>query len=131
LFHLGGLTSFVHSRVVDTVDLYPSNFSVRYGRKVGGVIEVRLRDPKTDGLHGIADVSMLDSSLLVETPVGEKVSFLAAVRRSNIDAVLNSAQNTVDLAITAAPVYWDYQAIVAYQPTDADRLRLVSYGSSD
>src|SRR5690606_15209606 len=45
--------------------------------------------------------------------------------------VLSSAQNTVDLAITAAPVYWDYQAILAYKPTDDDRIRLVSYGSSD
>lgn len=131
LYHLGGLTSFVHSRVLDTVDLYPSNFSVRYGRKVGGVIEARLRDPRTDGLHIIADASLLDSSLLLETPLGDKVSVLAAARRSNIDAVLNSAASTADLAITAAPVYWDYQAIAAWKPTDEDRLRVLAYGSSD
>ncbi len=131
LFHLGGLNSFVHSRVLDTVELYPSNFSARYGRKVGGVIEARMRDPKTDGLHGVAEASLLDTSLLVETPVGDKLSVLAAARRSNSDAGLNSPQNTGDLAITSAPVYWDYQAIAAFKPTDADRLRLVSYGSSD
>jgi TonB family protein len=131
LFHLGGLSSFLHSRVLDTVDLYPSNFGVRYGRKVGGVIEARLRDPRTDAFHGIAEASLLDTSLLVETPIGEKFSVLAAARRSNIDAVLNSAASTADLAITAAPVYWDYQAIAAYKPTDEDRIRLLAYGSSD
>jgi TonB family protein len=131
LYHFAGLTSFVHSRVLDTVELYPSNFSVRYGRKVGGVIEARVRDPRTDGLHGIAEASFLDTSLLVETPIGEKLSALAAVRRSNIDAVLNSAQSFGDLGITAAPVYWDYQAIALYKPTDVDRIRLLSYGSSD
>ncbi|HVJ91433.1 MAG TPA: TonB-dependent receptor, partial [Labilithrix sp.] len=131
LYHMGGLTSFVHARVLESVDTYPSNFSVRYGRKVGGVIEARVRDPRTDGLHGIAEASLLDSSLLVETPIGDKVSVLAAARRSNIDAVINSAQNSVDLGITAAPVYWDYQSVVAFKPTDADRLRIVSYGSSD
>ncbi|MBX3204301.1 MAG: TonB family protein [Labilithrix sp.] len=131
LYHFGGLTSFVHSRVLDTVDVYPSNFSVRYGRKLGGVIEARVRDPRTDGLHGIAEASLLDTSLLVETPIGDQLSVLAAARRSNIDAVINSAQNSVDLGITAAPVYWDYQSVVAYKPTDQDRLRLVSYGSSD
>ena len=40
LYHLGGLTSIVHSRVLESVDLFPSNFSVRYGRKTGGVVEV-------------------------------------------------------------------------------------------
>jgi len=131
LYHFGGLTSFVHSRVLDTVDMYPSNFSARYGRKIGGVIEARLRDPRTDGLHGIAEASLLDTSLLVETPIGDKLSVLAAARRSNIDAVLNSAQNSVDLGITAAPVYWDYQSVVAFKPTDQDRIRLLAYGSSD
>ena len=131
LYHFGGLTSFVHSRVLDTVDMYPSNFSVRYGRKLGGVIEARIRDPRTDGLHGIAEASLLDTSLLVETPIGDKLSVLAAARRSNLDAVINSAQNSVDLGITAAPVYWDYQSVVAFKPTDQDRLRLMAYGSSD
>ncbi len=131
LYHLGGLTSFVHSRVLDTVDLYPSNFSVRYGRKMGGVIEAKVRDPATDGLHGIADVSFLDSSLLVETPVTDKLSVLAAARRSNIDAVIHSVAGDSDFGIRAAPVYWDYQAIAAYKPTDQDRIRFLAYGSSD
>ena len=131
LYHFGGLTSFVHGRVLDTVEMYPSSFSVRYGRKIGGVIEAKIRDPRTDGLHGIAEASLLDTSLLVETPIGDKLSVLAAARRSNIDAVLNSAQNSVDLGITAAPVYWDYQSVVAFKPTDQDRLRLMAYGSSD
>ncbi len=131
LYHFGGLTSVVHARVLDRVDVYPSNFSVRYGRKVGGVIEARLRDPRTDGLHGIAELSLLDSSLLVETPIGDKVAVLAAARRSNIDAVVNSAQDSVNLGITAAPVYWDYQAIGTYAPTESDRFRVLAYGSSD
>jgi TonB family protein len=131
LYHFGGLSSFVHSRVTESVDLYPSNFSVRYGRKVGGVVEVRLRDPRTDALHGIADVSLIDSSLVVETPLGDQVSVLAAARRSNLDAVLNSAASTTDLAITTAPVYWDYQSVAAYKPTERDRFRLLAYGSSD
>lgn len=131
LYHLNGLTSFMHSRVIDRVDLYPSNFSVRYGRKVGGVIDVRVRDPRTDRFHAALDVSLLDSSLVVETPIGEKLAVMAAARRSNIDAVLNSAASTADLAITSAPVYWDYQGVMTYRPTDADRIRLLGYGSSD
>jgi TonB family protein len=131
LYHVGGFTSFVHSRVLDSVDLYPSNFSVRYGRKVGGIIEARVRDPRTDGFHGIAEASLLDTSLLVETPIGEKLSVLAAARRSNIDAFLGLLTDSADTGITASPVYWDFQTIVAYKPTDQDRLRLLAYASSD
>lgn len=131
LFHFGGLSSFAHGRVLDAVDVYPSNFSVRYGRKVGGVVDVRFRDPKTDRFRGVADLSLLESSLLVETPIGDKVSVMAAARRSNIDAVLNTAVSDASFAITAAPVYWDYQGVFAYRPTDSDRLRLVAFGSQD
>lgn len=131
LYHLAGLSSFVHSRVLDSIDLQPSNFSPRYGRKVGGIIEVRLRDPKTDGLHGVAEASLLDTSLLVETPIGDRVAVLAAVRRSNLDAVLRGAQSLGDLGITAAPVYWDYQSVSTFKLTEADRIRVLAYGSSD
>lgn len=131
LYHVGGLTSFVHSRVLESVELQPSNFSPRYGRKMGGIIEVRLRDPRTDGPHGIGELSFLDSSLLVETPIHDKLAVLATVRRSNIDALLNSATSDESFAITAAPVYWDYQSVVAWKPTERDRIRLIAYGSSD
>ena len=131
LYHIGGLTSFVHSRALESVELQPSNFSPRYGRKMGGIIEVKLRDPRTDGLHGITELSLLDSSVLVETPVTDKLAVLATARRSNIDLIVNSATSDKNFAITAAPVYWDYQSIVAFKPTERDRFRVLAYGSSD
>lgn len=131
LYHLGGLASVIHSRVLEGVDLVPSNFSVRYGRKAGGIVEVRLRDARTDRPHAVLDLSLLDSSLVLETPLGDKLAVLGAVRRSNIDAVLNSAVNGADLAITSAPVYWDYQHVTTFRPSARDRLRLLAYGSSD
>ncbi|MBX3230307.1 MAG: TonB-dependent receptor [Labilithrix sp.] len=131
LFHLAGLSSFVHSRVLESIDLQPSNFSPRYGRKVGGIIEVRLRDPRMDGLHGVAEVSFLDTSIMAETPIGKNAGVLAAVRRSNLDAVLRSAQSLGDLGITAAPVYWDYQSVASFALGEDDRLRLLAYGSRD
>jgi len=130
LYHVGGLASFVHSRVLESVELYPSSFSVRYGRKVGGVIEARVRDPRTDGVHGVGEISLLDTSLLAEAPLGEKVAVLAAVRRSHVDLVLRGV-DFESLDLTTAPVYWDYQTIATMSPTSRDRVRLLAYGSSD
>lgn len=131
LYHFGGLTSFTNSNLLKAIDLYPGNFSARYGRKIGGVIDVELRDPRTDRVHGIADINLIDTALLAEGPVTRDVSVLVAARRSYLDFWLQNVIPAEDLAITAAPVYWDYQAAVVWKPSASDRVRLIGYGSTD
>lgn len=131
LYHFGGLTSFVQPRLLDKIDLYPGNFSARFGRKMGGIIDVSVRDPKTDGLHGMADVNLIDASVLVEGPLAAHWSFAVAAKRSYIDAFIEKLIPKDEAQITAAPVYWDYQAMVAYKPSPSDRFRALVYGSYD
>ncbi|MES1157793.1 MAG: TonB-dependent receptor [Haliangium ochraceum] len=131
LYHFGGLTSFAHSRLLERIDLYPGNFSARYGRKMGGIVDVGVRDPRTDGYHGIADVNVIDSSLLVEGPVGKRGAFAVAAKRSYIDVWFQNLLPKDIVKLTAAPVYYDYQAIYTYRPENGDRLRLMGYGSGD
>jgi TonB family protein len=131
LYHFGGLTSFVQGRLLDRIDMYPGNFSARYGRKLGGVIEVALRDPKTDTWHGMLDVNAIDASALVEGPVTPTLSVAAAFRRSYIDAWFSALSKSTDLDVTAAPVYYDYQLMTTWRPREADKVRLIVYGSTD
>lgn len=131
LYHFGGLTSFVQPRLLDKIDLYPGNFSARFGRKMGGIIDVGIRDPKTDALHGMLDINIIDSSFLLEGPVSKDWSFAVAAKRSYIDLWLGSVVPKEDAQLTAAPVYWDYQALLAYKPTSNDRFRAMVYGSYD
>jgi TonB family protein len=131
LYHFGGLTSFVQPRLLDKIDLYPGNFSARFGRKMGGIIDVGIRDPKTDGLHGLVDVNLIDSSFLVEGPIARNWSFALAARRSYFDLFIEKLVPKDEVQLTAAPVYWDYQAMLAYKPSSADRFRAMVYGSYD
>jgi outer membrane receptor for ferrienterochelin and colicin len=133
LYHFGGLTSFINSRVLERIDFYPGNFSVRYGRQIGGIIDVGIRDPASDGYHGVLDVNVpLDSSLLLEGPLGDKASFLVGGRRSYFGEVLTTViPPEAGLASFPAPVYYDYQSFVTWRPTDRDKLRFGIYGSSD
>jgi TonB family protein len=131
LYHFGGLTSFYNSRMIDRIDFYPGNFSVRYGRKVGGVIDVGVRDGRVDQVHGVADVNLVDASLLLEVPLGERASLAVAGRRSYIDFFLNDVLPEGTISLTAAPVYYDYQSALTWKPTSRDRIRLQIYGSSD
>ncbi len=131
LYHFGGLTSFFSSRYVERIDLYPGNFSTRYGRVSGGVIEVRSKDPRTDGLHAGFDLNLVDSSAFVSSNVGSKASFALAARRSNIDLVFAKLVPKDTYSVVAAPVYYDYQAIGAYHVNARHTLRVLGYGSRD
>jgi len=130
LYHFGGLTSFFHSHLLESVEFFPGNFSVRYGRKRGGIVDVNVRDPATDGFHGQADINLIDSSVLVEGPISEDWSFAGAYRRSYFDIVFE-ALAPPEIGVVAAPVYFDYQAMAVYRPAARHRLRLMAFGTSD
>jgi hypothetical protein len=121
----------VQPRLLERIDLYPGNFSARYGRKMGGIIDVGIRDPRTDGYHGLIDVNLIDSSFLVEGPLSKSWSFAVAAKRSYIDFWFDNVVPKDEIQVLAAPVYWDYQAMVVYKPSDRDRVRAMVYGSYD
>jgi TonB family protein len=131
LYHFGGLTSFVQPRLLDKIDLYPGNFSVRFGRKMGGIIDVGVRDPRTDAVHAMVDVNLVDSSFLFEGPLTKNWSIAVAAKRSYVDLFIDKLIPKDEAQITAAPVYWDYQAMLAYKPSSNDRFRAMVYGSYD
>ncbi|HVJ17462.1 MAG TPA: TonB-dependent receptor, partial [Polyangiaceae bacterium] len=131
LFHFGGLTSFMNSRLIERVDLYPSNFGTRYGRLSGGIVEVHARDPRSDRLHGVLDLNLIDSSVLVETPLGENTAIALAGRRSNIDFFFENFVPEDSYSVVAAPLYWDYQGLLSHRFDSDNQLRLLSYGGRD
>ncbi|MEZ4325374.1 MAG: TonB-dependent receptor [Polyangiales bacterium] len=130
LYHFGGLKSVINSRLLEGIDFYPGNFSSRYGRRTGGILEVSLRDPATDRFHGIIEASAIDLSIIAEGPITEHFSIAVAARRSLIDLVFDSLVPD-DIGVVAAPVYYDYQLFATWRPNSRDRLRMLIYGSSD
>lgn len=143
LYHFGGITSFVPARALDRVDFYPGNFSARYGRVLGGVIDVRARDPHTDGVHGALDVNFIDASAsaeativgktkdgAAEAPDAPKVAALVGFRRSYIDAYF-SAIAPEELGVRTAPAYYDYQGTVYAKLSRKHSARVFVIGSRD
>ena len=131
LYHFGGLTSFFNSQLLDRIDFVPGNFSARYGRKVGGILEVASRDPAMDRVHGVADINLIDASLLIEAPINDELSFAVAGRRSYIDLWFENVIPSDAFDVVTAPVYYDYQTAVSWRPSVVDRFRFLIYGSSD
>jgi outer membrane receptor protein involved in Fe transport len=131
LFHFMSAQSFFPSRLLDRVDVVPSNFSARYGRLVGGIVEARTRPPATDRLRAVLELSLIDSSALVESPLGERAAVAVGARRSNLDFFFKSLVPADAYSVVAAPVYYDYQAIGTVALGREHRLRLMAYGSRD
>jgi len=81
---------------------------------------------------GYVDVSLLDSGIYVEAPIGDKAAVAAAVRRSYIDWLLNSAIPSnapiTDITCLATMTTSSWPTIA---PAPAHDLRLFVFGSDD
>lgn len=144
IYHFGGFRSAVPTELLDRIDFLPGNFGVRYGRVMGGVIDVALRDPETqctgdfgkptdeEGcFHGLAQADLIDGRVLVQGPIGKNWKFAAGARRSWVGAVLRPILGNAGTSVTTVPVFYDYQAIAETRPDESSRLSLRFFGSGD
>ena len=131
VFHFFGGPAVINSEMIEAIDFYPGNFSARYGRATAGIIDLQTRDPKTDRFHGMAEVDLLDATLLLEGPITDTLSFALSARRSYYDLFLKEfiPEDTVD--VVAAPRYYDYQAWLSWRPGKSHMVQLFLYGSND
>jgi TonB family protein len=133
LYHFLGGPSILNPEFLETIDLFPGGFPSRYGRAVGGIVEVETRSPKSDGVHGAADIDLIDSSVYLRAPLGKKVTFAVAGRRSYIDTLLPFVLPEPDPGsqLVVTPYYWDYQARLDVELPRRDRLSFMLFGSFD
>ncbi len=141
VYHFGGLTSVIPTQLTDKADLnliekidfYPGNFSAQYGRVMGGVVDVGIRNPKSDGkVHVTGSLDLIDTRLLAQAPLfNTGWTLTLAGRRSWVDAVLKPVFAASGASVTTAPVYYDFQAIANRDFGKNQDLRLFFFGSDD
>ena len=132
LYHFGGLRSTFNSVFLEAVEFIPGNFGPDYGRAMGGVIDVRVRDPARDMFRGLVNINLYDAGAAVEGPLSRNWSLGGAFRRSYIDAILPAVlPDDVPLSFDSLPRFYDYQLLATWRPDARRRLRLMFYGSLD
>jgi hypothetical protein len=131
LFHMGGLVSTVHSDLVRQFELYSAAFGPEYGDAIGAVLDVTLRNPRTDRLGGVLNVSLLGADALIEGPVNETQSFYFAVKRSYIDLLLDTVEDEDSGVIISVPRYWDYQGKYLWNLNADHQLSFHATGAAD
>jgi hypothetical protein len=128
IFHFGGISVF-NADLVSDFNLYSAAFAPRYANVTGAVIDVALREPRTDRLGSKININLLGADALVEGPVSQDQSFYFAARRSYIDLLIKQVESkgiTVQI-----PNYSDYQGKYKWQLGDSNKLTLETQGASD
>ena len=133
LFHFLGGPSILNAEFLESIDLYPSGYPARFGRSHGGVVAVETRATKSDGIHGQADVDLLDAGGYVRAPLGKRGSFGIAGRRSYVDTLLPLVLPEPSPGSTrvVVPVYWDAMLRFDYDLRAEGKLSVFAIRSSD
>ncbi|MDJ0762529.1 MAG: TonB-dependent receptor [Myxococcota bacterium] len=132
IYHFGGTRSVIPVGMLDRIDFYPGNFSVRYGRATGGIVDVGLARLDPPSATGYIDVNLFDAGAFLSVPLTEKTAVAVAARRSYIDTFIESfVPSDAPVNLIAAPRYYDYQFLFSTRPSAAHELKLFFFGSSD
>ncbi len=129
-YHFGGLGSTVATEMLDRLDFYPGNFSARFGRATGGVVDVGLRPPLREGARASVHLGVIEAGAFVEAALSSTVSIASSARFG----WLGYFASPIVAAVTGTAAffgYWDYQTQADWRPTGRDRLRVAVYGSGD
>ncbi len=132
IYHFGGLKSIFPAKLVDQVEFFPGNFSVAYGRAMGGILDLHLKKIAPDKFHGSIDVSVIDTSIYLETPISDNLSAGVAGRQSYIGTVIDALlPEDAGIGLINAPKYHDYQFFGNYRPAAKHEFRWLYLGSGD
>lgn len=136
LFHLTGI-SVVDGDLVAQLHLMSAGFGVKHQGIVGGVISVNTKDPSSEGLGGVADISIIDAGFMVEGPITDRQRATAAVRVSYYDLVVGDIvkdrqeEEEPGLDIVQLPRYTDYRLRYQIDVGERGKLDFLADGAAD
>lgn len=110
VFHFGGLVTVVAPEVLDEAVFLPGNFGVRYGRVLGGVVDLRTDVTLPAQSQGSASVDLLQAAFFEEKRVNDRWALSLSARRSYIDSVLDPILARVGESNMRVPRFGDVVA---------------------
>ncbi len=135
IYHLDGIRSVINANLIESVDYLPGGYGVRYGRSLGGAIDVRTkRDYLEDGHELKWTTDVLHSGGLLTGRLGKEPEkqwgYALGARRSYIDLIIPAF--TKDSGFVIKPRWFDYQLKADRLQTPAGgRLGVFVFGFQD
>jgi len=126
-------TSIFNENIIQDFDLFSAGFGPRYSNAIGGIFDIKLRDPKAQDLTTKVDVSILRAGVFVEGEVTENSAFYLSGRSSLLQYFFDAdeAEKEDGIKVQDAPEDTDYQFKYQYRMGDSHKLTLSANGATD
>lgn len=121
----GGPVGLINVNFIREVDLYSSAFPVEKANGLSSVLDLKLKDGRTDKTGGTFQIGSSEAGLTLEGPLSEKTTYIASVRRSYLQFLFAA----LDFAFL--PTYTDYQAKVKYNIDSKNQITFLGLGAVD
>ena len=121
----GGPLSFINLDFVQDVTFATGGFGARYGDKLSSVMNIQLREGRTDRLGGKVTVSATQFGANAEGPIGDRGNFIFSARRSYLDFIFKAA------GFGFVPEYWDFIGKATYSLDRSNELSFLTIGVLD
>ena len=135
--HMMGFFSVFDADAIKNVTLYKGSFPARFGSRLSGVVDVRLKDGNDQEFHWGFSVGLLAAKINMEGPIVKgKTTFNLSLRRTYYDVftapvlALVSAQQT-GMGTTAGYYFYDLSGKITHKFSNHDKLYVSLYGGDD
>jgi hypothetical protein len=140
--HLYGFYSAFNSNAIKDVQLYKGGYESKFGGRLSSVVEITGKDGNQKNVNVGGDISLLSVNAFAEIPIGKKITFLAAGRRSYQGPIYNlifkefntqksQANSRGNLTNTVKSYFYDLNSKLTFRPTDKDIISLSVYNGTD
>jgi len=127
-YHFVGLATTINSTAIKSVDVLAGGFGAEFGN-AQAIIDIQAKPPEREKLSFTADLNMIMSELMLESPLGKKGAFYVAGRRSYADLIVPLFIDIPEL--TEFPRFWDYQTGFDYDLTPKQKLHFSAFSAND
>lgn len=131
LYHTGGFRATVNSDLVRAIDLAPGGYGAEYGRGLGGLVTVDSRALRNDRFHGYVSSDVIDTSGLVEVPVGKTTRVAVAGRGSYLGDTLSLFTSDDVSEFVPIPRFFDGQIKIEQDLGENETLSLIGLAADD
>ncbi len=129
--HLFGFFSMINPDAVNDVTLYKGGIPASYGERISSVMEVKLKEGKTENLSINGGLGLINSRLTIEGPFAKKKksSFMIGGRSTYSDWLLQQTKNPTFMNSVAH--FYDVNGTANFEFGPNNHLKLTGYMSSD
>lgn len=131
VFHFGGLSTAVNGDLLSEVVFLPGSYGVRYGRTMGGVVDLAPTTAPAERTQGYASIDLFQAAVMHEQVLSKRASVTLSLRRSYLDTILSPIVNTQDDYTVRLPRYMDGQLRAIYRDDRGMVVQGMVLGSDD